>query len=591
MEVRSRQDAKSVCIKRRQHEDMSAGEVLEEDCFVCYVKAVALIGLRGRGRGGKRRRGGRSLVEAALSKIGVDWRYDVGVCTGPSNGYVYGGDEGRVLTFVRRERRAPGDSDIDIGIHRRIDGDIDTDINGGIEHGDIDTDFKDVDNVDLGGDNVNFGGLTGSPALSEVLRWAQESKRDGGVLSYEVTELEARRVTGVESGWECVLVANFGRHKPFPPAGPAETPWQPSAFNFYKADRSEFVLSYTPSFRHPRRKRSLALRGAAVASDAVGCGIVSTESPPQDAVLVNIRPVGPVSLLLTPGYAQSLNQRATAESLAVAMDFAEALMDDPGFRLGFNSGGSSASVNHLHFQCWYFDAGPAGLPIESAKTRHVATVPILPSSLARSTLEERSEQEHEQEGNDEKQEHNETRERGLLQEQEQAQEEQKEQENEQETEETAAAGGGERGLFAWGAAEEGGKDNDGDVGGVFSEDVVEVHALDGYPIRALVFHTLGKDLEAVSEAIEKCVNYLLEEDTPHTMVFSTGRAFLLPRQPLQEPPFAVVPGFPEVSGEVIVTSAEDFPRISADDIFFWWEDKISVSAEHFQQIIDGCLLP
>ena len=70
MEVRSRQDAKSVCIKGR-HEDMSAGEVLEEDCFVCYVKAVALIGLRGRGRGGKRRRGGRSLVEATLSKIGA----------------------------------------------------------------------------------------------------------------------------------------------------------------------------------------------------------------------------------------------------------------------------------------------------------------------------------------------------------------------------------------------------------------------------------------------------------------------------------------------------------------------------------------
>ena len=70
MEVRSRQDAKSICIKRR-HEDMSAGEVLEEDCFVCYVEAVALIGLRGRGRGEKRRRGGRSLVVTALSKIGA----------------------------------------------------------------------------------------------------------------------------------------------------------------------------------------------------------------------------------------------------------------------------------------------------------------------------------------------------------------------------------------------------------------------------------------------------------------------------------------------------------------------------------------
>ena len=70
MEVRSRQDAKSVCIKRR-HGVMSAGLVLEEDCFVCYLKAVALTGLRGHGRGGKRKRGERSLVAAALSKIGA----------------------------------------------------------------------------------------------------------------------------------------------------------------------------------------------------------------------------------------------------------------------------------------------------------------------------------------------------------------------------------------------------------------------------------------------------------------------------------------------------------------------------------------
>ena len=35
------------------------------------MKAVALVGLRGRGQGGKRRRGERSLVSAALSKIGA----------------------------------------------------------------------------------------------------------------------------------------------------------------------------------------------------------------------------------------------------------------------------------------------------------------------------------------------------------------------------------------------------------------------------------------------------------------------------------------------------------------------------------------
>ena len=51
MEVRSRQDAKSVCMKRR-HGAMSAGKVLEEESFVCYLKAVALIGLRGHGHFG-----------------------------------------------------------------------------------------------------------------------------------------------------------------------------------------------------------------------------------------------------------------------------------------------------------------------------------------------------------------------------------------------------------------------------------------------------------------------------------------------------------------------------------------------------------
>ena len=37
--------------------------------FVYYLKAVALIGLRGHGRGGKRRRREPSLVAAALSTI------------------------------------------------------------------------------------------------------------------------------------------------------------------------------------------------------------------------------------------------------------------------------------------------------------------------------------------------------------------------------------------------------------------------------------------------------------------------------------------------------------------------------------------
>lgn len=70
---------------------------------------------------------------------------------------------------------------------------------------------------------------------------------------------------------------------------------------------------------------------------------------------------------------------------------------------------------------------------------------------------------------------------------------------------------------------------------------------------------MGTDLEAVGEVIERCVDFLVEENTPHTLVFSTGRAFLLPRQHLEEPPFAVVPGFPEVSGEVRMLRPESAP--------------------------------
>ena len=71
MEVRIRQNAKSVCIKRR-HGAMSAGEVSKEDSFVCSTKPVALIGLRGHGRGGKRR-SERYLVAAVLSNMGEEW--------------------------------------------------------------------------------------------------------------------------------------------------------------------------------------------------------------------------------------------------------------------------------------------------------------------------------------------------------------------------------------------------------------------------------------------------------------------------------------------------------------------------------------
>ena len=65
MEARSRQDAESVCIKRR-HGAMSAGE---KKSFVYYcLKAVTLLCVV-TGEEENEGRGERSLVAAALSKI------------------------------------------------------------------------------------------------------------------------------------------------------------------------------------------------------------------------------------------------------------------------------------------------------------------------------------------------------------------------------------------------------------------------------------------------------------------------------------------------------------------------------------------
>lgn len=98
----------------------------------------------------------------------IDWKERVAGCTGPADGFVYGGDPGNVLTFVRRGRGEDG--------------------GGGI------------------------GGAVGdNPALPDVLRWFWKLKHDRRVLSYQVNEeLETRREVGAETGWEVVFTRNVG---------------------------------------------------------------------------------------------------------------------------------------------------------------------------------------------------------------------------------------------------------------------------------------------------------------------------------------------------------------------------------------------
>ena len=105
--------------------------------------------------------------------ISKAWQAAVAECTGPEDGFVYGGDPGKVLSFVH---------------HRESSSNMVYPEGGNVEG-------------ERGGDY---------PALSDVIRWVWMMKRDGGVLAFKVGKLESRRVEGVESGWECIFAANFG---------------------------------------------------------------------------------------------------------------------------------------------------------------------------------------------------------------------------------------------------------------------------------------------------------------------------------------------------------------------------------------------
>lgn len=122
-----------------------------------------------------------------LSGAGGDpaWTGGVDGCTGPEDGFVYGGGAGKVLTFARRGR----------GAEKTYSGRANLDRNSGGASG--------------GGDG-GAEGFVDDPALPDVLRWFWTLKHDRGVLAYEVPKLEERRDVGGETGWEVVFLSNVG---------------------------------------------------------------------------------------------------------------------------------------------------------------------------------------------------------------------------------------------------------------------------------------------------------------------------------------------------------------------------------------------
>nr|DAD23450.1 TPA_asm: hypothetical protein HUJ06_024913 [Nelumbo nucifera] len=86
-------------------------------------------------------------------------------------------------------------------------------------------------------------------------------------------------------------------------------------------------------------------------------------------VAINVSPIEYGHVLLIPRILDCLPQRIDRESFLLALHMA-AEAGNPYFRLGYNSLGAFATINHLHFQA-YFLAVP--FPIEKAPTRRITT--------------------------------------------------------------------------------------------------------------------------------------------------------------------------------------------------------------------------
>merc|ERR1711924_552869 len=80
-------------------------------------------------------------------------------------------------------------------------------------------------------------------------------------------------------------------------------------------------------------------------------------APSPHLVFINVSPIEYGHLLLVPSVTESLPQVVRPQDLNLALHMAAAA-DNPFFRVGFNSLGAYATINHLHFQGYFLPHSP-----------------------------------------------------------------------------------------------------------------------------------------------------------------------------------------------------------------------------------------
>lgn len=184
--------------------------------------------------------------------------------------------------------------------------------------------------------------------LNNLLLGLWEERMSQGLFRYDVTTCETKVIPGK---YGFIAQLNEGRHLKKRPTefriDKVLQPFDENKFNFTKVGQEEVLFRFEPSIDYKPHYFS------AMGADT---GI----SP--SIVAINVSPIEYGHVLLIPRVLDCLPQRIDRDSFSIALHFAREL-EDPFVRVGYNSLGAFATINHLHFQAYYLSVP---FPVEKA---------------------------------------------------------------------------------------------------------------------------------------------------------------------------------------------------------------------------------
>ncbi|XP_044977883.1 GDP-L-galactose phosphorylase 1-like isoform X1 [Hordeum vulgare subsp. vulgare] len=194
-----------------------------------------------------------------------------------------------------------------------------------------------------------------SPFLHKLFKeWDDRKAR--GLFHHDITTCETKVLPG-EHNFVATLIEGRDQKKRPTEFGMNQVlqPFHSEKFNFTKVKPQEVIFR----FQETENDSAQYFDGAP-----------PTVSASPSSILINVSPIGYCHVLLVPRVQECLPQRVDQESFLLAMYVAKEARN-PFFRVGYNSLGAFATINHLHFQAYYLKVQ---YPVEKAPTEELTVV-------------------------------------------------------------------------------------------------------------------------------------------------------------------------------------------------------------------------